>query len=155
MQFVHSVIGEMAGTHESYQEHVEVKTASNRSFGLTVGGILAAIGLFRLIFGSAGLNWLTSLFLIVGAVLFLLGLVRADWLAPLNKLWTKLGFLLFRIVNPIVMFLIYALTVVPIGLIMQARGKDLLRLKKDPSAKSYWIERDPPGPDPKTMIEQF
>ncbi len=145
----------MAGTHESFEEHVEVKTASNRSFGLTVGGILAVIGLIRWLVGDAGLNWLTVVFLLVGIILLGLGYLKADLLAPLNKLWTKLGFLLFRIVNPIVMFLIYAVTVVPIGLIMRARGKDLLKLKRDPAAPSYWIERQPPGPDPKSMIEQF
>ncbi|MEO1016839.1 MAG: hypothetical protein AAFY56_04005 [Pseudomonadota bacterium] len=145
----------MAGTHESFEEHVEVKTSSDRSFGLTVGGILAAIGLIRLVFGDAGLNWLTTLLLAVGAILVVLGFLKAEWLAPLNRLWTKLGLLLFRIVNPIVMFLIYAITVVPIGLIMRARGKDLLKLKQDPNAESYWIVREPPGPDPKTMIEQF
>jgi hypothetical protein len=34
-------------------------------------------------------------------------------------------------------------------------GKDLLRLKRDASAKSYWIERDPPGPEPQSMTRQF
>lgn len=43
----------------------------------------------------------------------------------------------------------------PIGLIMRARGKDLLRLKFDRAARSYWIERDPPGPPPETMRKQF
>ena len=41
-------------------------------------------------------------------------------------------------------------TVLPIGLVMRALGKDLLRLKREPDADSYWIVRAPPGPAPET-----
>ena len=52
--------------------------------------------------------------------------------------------LLGSIVAPIVMALVYFITVLPIGLIMRLLGKDLLKLKLDKSAKSYWIERREP-----------
>ena len=42
-----------------------------------------------------------------------------------------------------------------IGLVMRAFGKDFLRQKLDPNAKSYWIERTPPGPPPQSMKNQF
>jgi hypothetical protein len=38
--------------------------------------------------------------------------------------------------------------------VMRMRGRDLLRLKRDSSAQSYWIERVP-GPAPETMRDQF
>jgi hypothetical protein len=38
---------------------------------------------------------------------------------------------------------------------MRAIGKDLLRLKQEPEAESYWIVRAPPGPAPETMKDQF
>jgi len=34
---------------------------------------------------------------------------------------------------------------------MRAMGKDFLRLRLDPTAKSYWIDRTPPGPPPQSM----
>jgi hypothetical protein len=34
-------------------------------------------------------------------------------------------------------------------------GKDMLRLKRDPDSASYWIIRQPPGPAPGTMKDQF
>ena len=43
----------------------------------------------------------------------------------------------------------------PIGLVMRAFGKDFLRLKLDRDAKSYWIDRSPPGPPPQSMKNQF
>jgi len=69
-----------------------------------------------------------------------------------NKLWFMFGTLLGSIVAPIVMALVYFITVLPIGLIMRLLGKDLLKQKLDKNAKSYWIERDEPiGP----MKNQF
>jgi hypothetical protein len=40
-------------------------------------------------------------------------------------------------------------------LLMRLFGKDFLRLKRDPQAKSYWIERTPAGPAPDSMKNQF
>ncbi len=146
--------------HETFTHEEKIEGSTDRGFGLTVGGILLAIALIRIGLGwwSSGavtLGWFEWLLGGVGGVLFLLGLVAPAILAPLNKGWTKLGLLLFKIVNPIVLGLIFLVTIVPIGLIMRATGKDLLRLKFDPDAKSYWIPRDPPGPEPESMPQQF
>jgi hypothetical protein len=92
---------------------------------------------------------------LVGAGLALLGLIAPRPLAPLNRAWTELGLLLSRVVTPVVMMLIYGLSVVPIGLGMRLLGHDPLRLKPAPEAETYWIKRDPPGPDPKSLTEQF
>jgi hypothetical protein len=79
---------------------------------------------------------------------------RPALLHPLNRLWMKLGLLLHKIVNPIVMGLLFYGTIWPTGLAMRMRGRDLLRLKRDPDADTYWIAR-PPGPLPETMRDQF
>ncbi len=143
-----------SGFHERLETQERIEGPSDRSFGLTVGGILAALGLLK---GSVFSGWtmLAWVLLLVGGLLVALGVVRPALLAPLNRAWLRLGLVLFRIVNPIVMFVIYATTVVPIGLWLRMRGKDLLRLRKDPEAPSYWIVRDPPGPAPESMRNQF
>jgi hypothetical protein len=53
------------------------------------------------------------------------------------------------------MGLLFVLGVIPFGLGARLMGKDLLRLKLDKSAKSYWIVRQPPGPPPETMRNQY
>jgi hypothetical protein len=53
------------------------------------------------------------------------------------------------------MFFVYVISVVPIALILRMSGKDLLRLKPGNTAASYWIERDPPGPAPESLKDQF
>lgn len=141
-------------THEALTAHSEIKGSSDRGFGLTVGGILAAIGLIRGTFGS-GFDILTVALVGIGSILVGVALVAAGALAPLNRAWTKLGLVLFKVVNPVVLFLIFVLTVVPTGLIMRWLGRDLLRLRRDPAVPSYWIERQPPGPDPEGLRNQF
>lgn len=146
--------------HENYGRDEDIEGSSDRGFGLTVGGILLAIALVRLGLqwwssGTFALGWVEWVFGGVGLPLILLGLIAPAVLAPLNKAWTKLGLLLFKVVNPIVLGLIFVLTVVPIGLLLRAFGKDPLRLKLDPGAESYWIPRDPPGPEPASMPQQF
>jgi hypothetical protein len=53
------------------------------------------------------------------------------------------------------MTVIFFGVVTPAGLIMRALGRDPLRLKLDRQAPSYWIPRQPPGPAPDTMRQQF
>lgn len=141
-------------THESFAAHGAIKTASNRSFGLTVGGILAAIALLRWYWVGL-LSWLMLGFLVVGAVLVVLALGRPQALALPNRLWTKLGLVLFHVVNPVVMLFLFIVTIVPAGLIMRLVGYDPLRRRFVPEAETYWLERDPPGPPPDSLQNQF
>ena len=64
-------------------------------------------------------------------------------------------FLLYKIVNPVVLGLLFYVTVTPIALLMRVLGKDPLRLRRDSDAASYWIDRTPPGPVPESMKNQF
>jgi hypothetical protein len=41
------------------------------------------------------------------------------------------------------------------GFVLRILGKDPLRLKRDAEAASYWISREPPGPPPGSMTNQF
>ena len=137
--------------HEEFTRNEEVATSSDRSFGLTIGAVCGVIGGIRLYFGHSYALWILG----IGAILAAVALCWPAALAPLNRWWARLGRLLNKIVNPIVMTLLYCLTIVPFGLAMQLRGKDPLRLKRDPQASSYWIVREPPGPAPDTMRNQF
>ena len=139
--------------HEDFGRAEDVKGSSDRGFGLTVGGILLLIALVRTYLH--GLGWVQYGLGGGGLALIALGLLAPASLSGLNRAWMRLGLILFRVVNPIVLGLIYATTMVPIGLMMRATGRDPLHLKVDPDAASYWIRRDPPGPKPDTMINQF
>ena len=62
--------------------------------------------------------------------------------------------LLHKIVTPLVMAVLFFAIIMPIGLILRAIGKDLLRLKIDPKTSSYWIDRDV-DETPSSMTRQF
>ena len=93
--------------------------------------------------------------LVVAAALFATARFAPRILAPLNRLWFKLGLVLHAVVNPIAMALLFFTTVTPIALVMRAMGNDPLRLRPDPDAPTYWNDRRPPGPEPGTMPRQF
>jgi len=136
--------------HESFRRE-EVVAGSDRSFGLVLATFFSFIGIVKLWHGQAeGGAWLA-----VGLVVFVLAVVKPKVLAPFNHLWLKLGSVLYKVVNPIVMALLFYLTILPVGLLMRLFGKDPLGLKCDRRRSSYWIERRPPGPAPDTMRNQF
>lgn len=126
-------------SHESFESHVETKMGSERSFGFVVGGILLVIALWPLMGGEGPRLWA----LIPALPLIALAAIRPALLAPLNKLWFKLGLILGRIVSPIVLGVVYYLWITPIALAMRLFGKKFLALGFDPGAKSYWIDREP------------
>src|SRR5215475_584126 len=137
-------------THESFSREEAATPGSDRAFGLVMAAACAVLGVLNGWHQGRLWPWMLG-----GAVLFLLAACfRSSALRPLNMLWMKLGFLLHKIVNPIVMGLLFYGTVFPTGLLMRLRGRDLLRLKRDPGADSYWIARAP-GPAPESMRDQF
>lgn len=139
------------GTHERLTDTEAVKGSSDRSFGVVFAMVFTVIGLWPLLDGE-GVRWWS---LAIAAGFALVSAVRPGLLGPLNRLWLRFGLLLNRIVSPLVMAMLFYLVVTPIALAMRIAGKDPLRLKRDPEAKSYWIERDPPGPEPDSIKNQF
>ena len=75
-------------------------------------------------------------------------------LSPLNKVWFRFGLPLHHLITPVVMGLLFFVGVVPLGLTMRWLGKDLLQLKIDEKAKSYWTSRDI-DLDSKSMSDPF
>lgn len=136
--------------HEDYRRP-EAKSSSNRSFGIVFAMVFAIIALWPLTDGGAARVWAAA---IAGAFL-VIALARPSLLAPFNRAWTTFGWILQKISNPLIMGLVFYGTVVPTALIMRSLGKDPLRRRFDHDAKSYWIEREPPGPEPGTMKQQF
>jgi hypothetical protein len=137
-------------THESFVREETATPGSDRTFGLVMAGALGVLSLFNGWHHGRLWPWM----LLLAALFALAGWLRPSWLHPLNRLWMMLGLILHRVVNPIVMGLLFYGTILPTGLVMRMRGKDLLRLKREEAADSYWIVR-PPGPAPETMKDQF
>ena len=137
--------------HEDLARHGDEPRASERNLGVTFAVVLALVAALKFYRGTdTAPYWLAA-----AAVFLLCAYFWTAPLRPLNLVWHKLGLLLFAVISPIVMGVVFYTTVVPIGLLMRRFGKDPLRLKIEPGARSYWIERDPPGPAGAQMKNQF
>jgi len=116
----------------------DIKRPSVRNFGVTFSVFFSLLGLRPLLFG--GEIWWWSLG--VAAVFFIVTLVRPSLLETPNRWWHKFGLFLFRVLSPIFLALIYALLIVPIGLVRKVLGKDSLSRNFDTALATYWTEVD-------------
>ncbi len=134
--------------HEQYQQ-ADVPMPPARSTGVVftiVALIVAAV--FRHNPAVAGIACVTAVAL--GGLSW-----RAPHLLePLNKVWFRIGLLLHKIVNPVVMFAMFCVAIVPMGLIMQL-VRDPLRKQPAPDGASYWIEVEPDASPGNSMMNQF
>jgi len=126
----------------------EIKTSSNKSFGLVFFVIFMTIALWPLLNDENIRFWSV----IVSIIFLILGLFNSKILTPFNKLWMRLGILLGAIVSPIVMGIVYFAVITPIGLIMKLFGKDVLNLKIDKNKNTYWTLKKK---IPSKMKDQF
>lgn len=129
--------------HEHLRQHDQAQNgSSDRSFGFVFAAFFLIIALLPLLHGHGMRLWAAAASLVFGAI----SLAVPAILAPLNRLWTRFGMFLHRIVSPFALGVIFYVAITPTGLLMRLLGKDLLRLRPDKSAGSYWIVRHPPGP---------
>ncbi len=127
------------------------KKSSDKSFGLIFAGLFIIIGLFPLLGDGAVRLWSVA----VSGVFLGLSFIAPGVLAPLHTAWLIFGNLLHAIVSPVIIGLIFFLVVTPIGVGMRLISGAPLKLRFDKDAHSYWIKRDPPGPEPDSMRNQF
>jgi len=130
----------------------ELKTGKPelRKFGLLVGGVFLALGLLFLLRHKAQYPW----FLIPGILLVLAGTAVPGVLKPVYLAWMSVAIILGFIVSNVILTLFFFLVVTPIGLVARASGKDFLRLRLEPKARTYWIPRERRSPKTQAEYEQ-
>jgi hypothetical protein len=127
------------------------KGSSDRSFGFVFTAVFLLVAVYPILYDAAVRKWAIGL----ACFLFGIALFAPKLLAPANKLWTKFGFLLHTLISPVALGFVFYFAVLPTGLLLRLLGKDPLRLRIDPNAKSYWINREPPGPEAESLNNQF
>ena len=122
---------------------------SERSFGFVMAAVFALVALWPLV-GDDEARWWS---LGVSAAFAGLAVLRAHWLRPLNQLWFRFGLLLQKIVSPVILGVLFFAVVTPIAATMRLLRRDVLGLRFDRDATSYWIDRSSAKPGP--MQRQF
>src|SRR5688572_15953712 len=92
-----------------------------RSFGLTVGGIFAVIGLWPVLFHNEDPRWWAML---LGGLLVVPAVVFPRSLAWVYGRWMALGHVMGWINTRIILGMVFYLVVTPTGMIRRLFGKD-------------------------------
>ena len=137
--------------HEDLDKEEEVKVSSDRSFGIVFTLVFLAMGVW-VVSGGQSKGWL---FFVSGALFLVVAIARPSILGPLNRAWAKFGLLLGRVINPVILGVVFFLVVTPMAVIRRLLGKDSLHLKFKSNLESYWIDRSPAGPKFGSMTKQF
>ena len=137
--------------HENLERNDAAVGSSDKTFGLVFTAFLLVVALMPVLHGHAARTWALA----ASAVFLTAALAYPSLLAPLNRVWTGLGLLLHQITNPLLLGAVFFLVFTPFGCVLRLLGKDFLRLKKPARPDTYWIPRDPPGPPPESIKDQF
>jgi hypothetical protein len=121
----------------------EITEKQLRSFGLTVGGVFASIGLWPVVIHGTGCRWWA---IVVAGLLISPSLVSPTSLLWPYKNWMALGHVLGWINTRIILGLVFFGIVTPMGILRRWLGKDPMGRYLRPDLDSYRIVRQPRPP---------
>ena len=120
----------------SFNKIKEYPIKKCKGFGYTFGVVFLAVTLyFFLKFESF------KLFLSISLCFFLLTLFFPACFKLPAYLWEKFGLLLGRFFSPIILALVYVVTILPVNLVLRIFSIDLLSKKINKKTNSYWVKR--------------
>jgi len=115
-----------------------MKLPSNKKFGYFFSLVFIFFAWF---FFDGDFNFIVTFFLLLSISFTVISFYKADLLTPLNTLWMRLGYALGKIINPIIMGIIFYCLFTPFAIFFKLIGRDELALiyKKK---SSYWVVKD-------------
>ena len=137
--------------HERFDREIETKGSSERSFGLLFAAVFALMAVYAYWIGSDKF-WI---WLISTLIVLLVAFLWSNLLRPLDRAWMQLGLLLFHVISPVFIALLYYVCVTPIGVLRRVLGRDSLSRGFDSNVSSYWIERSRDTGERSDMRNQF
>jgi hypothetical protein len=141
------------GMHEQFDKRDDVKVPTERSFGRTFAVVFALLAAFS--YWHHGFSGRFYAAAAVAAVFAIVTLIAPQTLRPLNLVWLKFGLLLHKIVNPLIMGILFFGVFSPMGFVMRLFGVDFLRVKRKPPAETYWIVKGDDSMPDSSMKNQF
>jgi hypothetical protein len=121
-----------------------------RSFGLLVGGIFGAIGIYPLLVRSEDpRTWAV----VISCTLVIPALVRPRLLSPAYRIWMAAGHALGWINTRIILGLLFYFLVTPLGLLQRLRRQNSIVLDFEKDSPTYRINRK--ARVPSHVLRQF
>ncbi len=122
-----------------------------KKFGLLLSTIAMAIALFPLLQQKS----INIYALVISFVLLLVTLFFYKLLEKPAYLWQKFATILHKILSPIIMLLVYTISIVIVSFVMKIFRRDGLDRKFDSKIDSYWIKRKDKVKDNFKLNDQF
>jgi hypothetical protein len=126
------------GHHEDFTREAHRRGPSDRNFAAVFSVFFLLMGVWPFVRGRGPIR---PAWLVASLVFLLICWLKPSLLKPANWVWTRIGLLLGKVVNPIVTGLLFYLFFTPVAVILRMMGKDLLEIARDDKAESYWITR--------------
>lgn len=133
------------------EKFIKNNLPDNHAFGYFFSLIFLGLGIYFFVntmLVASGLSTLLAVILI-GVARF-----KPDLLLPLNRRWMSLGYLLGKVISPIVMAVIYFGLLAPMGLVMKVFGRDELRLRIK-ARQTHWRTKQVVGVGDNSFNNQF
>lgn len=117
---------------------MNIKLPENRKFGFLFSSIFFISSIF---FQFKQYTNLFLIFLFLSLIILLISLIKPSLLFIFNKAWMKFGLFLGKIINPLIMGLIYFIILTPLAAILRLFGRDELKIKIK-KIDTYWCNNN-------------
>ena len=127
-------------------KHIDASDHAVRGFGRVFAGIgllISSYLLYRSGFPGTAVTWTP---VAIGAVLLLTARYLPSALRPVFRIWMLLAVFMGFVMTRVILFIVFALVVTPIGIFMRLLGKDPLKKRPDATLTTYWIPKEPAEP---------
>ena len=132
-------------------KNIKSEKSDLRKFGIIVGIVLLIIAGFFFLKEKESFQ----LFLTIGTVLFVTGIVIPFTLKPIYWVWMVFSTILGWFMTRVILSLLFYVILTPIGLIARSIGKQFLNLKMDHSKQSYWNMKTVEASNTQNYEKQF
>ena len=122
--------------HEQLKDFQVTQKISNKKFGIQLSIIFLLIFLTRLYFNY--FNFLEYSLITLSLLFFIIAYLKPALLKMLKVLFLGLGEFIFKIINPVIMLILYIFLFLPFGLALKMLNYDPLKEKNNKNTNSYW-----------------
>ena len=122
--------------HEQLKDFQDTKVVNNKSFGIQLSAIFFIIFLIRLYLNFFNILEVTLVSL---SVFFItISFIKPSFLNRIRIIFSQLARILAKIINPIIMFILYLFIFIPFGIVLKFFSYDPLKEGMNKNLKSYW-----------------
>tara|TARA_B100000965_G_C19040074_1_gene519053 strand:+ start:68 stop:472 length:405 start_codon:yes stop_codon:yes gene_type:complete len=122
---------------KNLKKNEEEVLRKSKNFGYTFSIIFLLTFLYSFFFSKISSYY----FLALSLLILFLTVIKPNLFSLFSNIWEKFGLLLGRVFSPLILALIYLITIIPINLIVRILRIDLINKKLSNKVKSYWIIR--------------